>query len=171
MWTWAFTLLKMVKRMFHLDAREMKKPCLEYLKKCHRFCKFPSVYLETNYETLETLRSLQRHKGKWGSKFKRVGFVRGILMPEGPACHASRGGISVYFSPFLCIGRGGYSGLTFGFWLFPKKSSEQETMEKVKSEKSAALRLACACPGKRFSADVGPMRTESVSRHSNSCEI
>ena len=65
----------------------MKKPCWEYLKKCHRLCiAFPSVYLETNYETLETFCLLQRHKGKQGSKFKIVGFVRGILMPG--ALHA-----------------------------------------------------------------------------------
>lgn len=51
----------------------------------------------------------------WSLKLKRVGFVRGIFDAWGPTGHASRGGIRVYFSPPLCMGRGGYSGLDSGF--------------------------------------------------------
>lgn len=85
---------------FRVPGNE-KKPCLEYLKKCHRLCiEFPSVYLETNYETLETLCSLQRHKEKQGSKFKRVSFVTGILMPGVPHAMAPEEGL-VYISPLF----------------------------------------------------------------------
>ena len=56
--------------------------------------------LEINYETLETLCSLQRHKGKQSSKFKRVGFVKGILMPGVPHAMAPEEGL-VCISPLF----------------------------------------------------------------------
>lgn len=84
--------------------------------------------------------------------------MRGIFDAWGPTGHASRGGIRVYFSPPLCMGRGGYSGLDSGF-LMPSWEIWW-ARDYGKSKEAAALRRAydpSACPGKRLWADVGPM--------------
>lgn len=74
---WAVTLCyRMLKCMFHLRHQEVRNALLGIPKEVSVYTEFPSIYLETNYKTLETLHSLEGCKGKEGWKLK-TGFCEG----------------------------------------------------------------------------------------------
>lgn len=87
------------------------------------------MFLETDYKTFETSHSFQGYKGKEGWKLKR-GFCEGdFWCLESHILRREKRDQAV-LSP-SCLRRE-RRAQSVGFRLLPEKSSEQETMEKVK---------------------------------------